>query len=149
MKYRSETRFQLFEPVQVNPGVETVPYKVPAGGCNSICFLALPMTAQSDDPWLLSENFGVQDLLKYVPRINGIPLLPTILGNVYEGAASVNGAVDGLTGHLLRLQAGDRLEFNNSPGVQDETIYEVHHRSGVFLGFRVQLMVIRRFLFLI
>ena len=147
MKYRSETRFEIFYS-KFDGTNKSEQYKVHANGCNSIVFMALPMTSTVDNNrFNFSEDIGISSLRLYVPRINGIPLFPTILNNVFEPGQPYAAPGETINDALTRLQPGDKLEFTNAPEVVDETIYQVHHLGAPELGFMVPLMVIRRFLF--
>lgn len=146
MRYRSETRFEiLYTRDGGTPDSQT--YKVPANGCNSIVFMALPMVLLTNSRFNFSGDVGISQLLGYLPNVNGVPLFPSILNSVFEPNQVYATAGNTLNDALTRLEPGDRLEFANAPGVVDETVYQVTHLDATQMGFKIPLMVIRRFLF--
>ena len=147
MKYRSETRFEILYS-KADGSDKSEQYKVHANGCNSIVFMALPMIPTVDNNrFNFADDIGISQLRLYVPQVNGIPLFPTILNNVFEPGQPYASPGDTMNDALMRLQPGDKLEFTNAPNVVDETIYQVYHPNTQDYKFAVPLMIIRRFLF--
>ena len=109
--------------------------------------MALPMVSFSENRFNFTEDIGISSLRLYVPQVNGIPLFPTILNNVFEPGQQYASPGNTINDALTRLQPGDKLEFTNAPNVVDETIYQVYHLGAPELNFEVPLMVIRRYLF--
>lgn len=151
MKYHAYNKFELIasdsvEVLALAPrnglliGSSTV--RVPANGANRVQFLAMPLDIFNGLNWDDAPG-GVNALLAIAARVNGFPLLPTVLDAVKPLKMQLEG-----TSFFNVPVVGDRLDFNNAhPAVEDHTVYELTFPdpAGQTLGGLISVMVIRTF----